>query len=195
MNEYRSAILESITKRRKELDAESPDFYKLLAALKWFSEEESRKIDEYHNIGRLVFNNLGLLLQDLTVTTLLTTLGGKNRVKIKNKQGGAPRDFVIDWLNGKKAYQIKWRYATTDGTTVNKEIAFANQLGQSGYTPIFLTYYRSLRPEPLQCFNKIASAFGNYGQVYYEKDAWNHVLKITGFDLEKFIFSGQWVTQ
>ncbi len=185
--EAREAMNMKIQERIYELRDEAPDYYRLMNKL-GFPQEESTLIDRYHNIGRIVFRHLGTILQDLTRELLTRTVGGEKNVRLPNSQGGSPRTFIIDWLHGRRAYQIKWRYATTDGTTVNKEIAFARQLQASNYTPVFLVYYRSLRPQPLACFERIAQAFISCGgEVYSESTAWEHITSLTGFDLQQFL--------
>jgi len=189
LKDGKKQLHDAVKERTLELEIESPDYYKFLQVL-GFSIEESTTIDKYHNIGRIVFRHLGGILEELALAVLTSTLGGVPKVKLLNKQGGTPKYFIIDWLNGNRAYEIKWRYATTDGTTVNKEIAFARQLSQDEYTPIFLTFYKSLREQPLQCFQRIADAYLNYqGEVYSSDEAWQHIKAISGFDLKGFVFS------
>jgi len=189
LRKQKRLLLDKIKERSEELLTESPDYHNFLK-LFGIEKEESILMDKYHNMGRIVFRHLGSILQDTTITLLMHTLGGQKSVKIRNRQGGTPREFIIDWLYEKRAYQIKWRYATTDGTTVNKEIAFANQLGQDKHIPVFLVYYTSLRPQPLSCFHRIANAFlENNGEVYYQGKAWDHIREITKFDLKDFILS------
>lgn len=189
LREGKTRLHEAVRERTLELEAESPDYYKFLEIL-GFSIEESTTIDKYHNIGRIVFRHLGDILEKLALTVLTDTVGGVRKVKLPNKQGGTPKSFWIDWVYNKRAYEVKWRYATTDGTTVNKEIAFVRQLYEDGYLPVFVTFYKPLREQPLACFNRICEAYRDHnGEVYSEQTAWSHIESISGFNLREFIFS------
>lgn len=186
-----SAINGRIESRIDKLETEDPDYYKVLK-LFGLSPSEAAQMDKYHNIGRFVFRNLGTIMEDLTLACLKSQWNGQCNAGIKNTISPSPDKFGIDWLNEDKrvGYEIKWRYATTDGTTVKKIKNMATQLDRKGYTPIFLTYYQSKRKQPLRCYNQIADHFESLGgQVYSKDEAWEHINEFTGFDLFEFINS------
>lgn len=56
-------------------------------------------------------------------------------LKIPNPSGGRPKTFEIDCLIGERAYEIKWRDATTDGDHITKEHRRLRAIADAGYTP------------------------------------------------------------
>ncbi|MFU8806137.1 MAG: ApaLI family restriction endonuclease, partial [Bradymonadaceae bacterium] len=116
LDEKSKTVIERIRERIIVLQQEEPDYYDLLEIFD-LSAEEAALVDRYHNIGRLVFRNLGTIVEELTLLCLQSRVGGLRNATLKNTVSSSPSAFGIDWLyeERKIGYEIKWRYATTDG--------------------------------------------------------------------------------
>lgn len=189
LDETSKAVRTRIQNRIRELSEEEPEYYELLKIFD-LSSDKAALVDKYHNIGRFVFRNLGSIIEELTLICLEARVGGIRNKKIKNEISSSPSFFEIDWVFQRESYgyEIKWRYATTDGTTVNKIKEMATQLALAGYTPVFLTFFQPIRLQPLRCYNQIADHFRAVGgEVYTRDEAWAHFQELTGFDLKAFL--------
>lgn len=81
-----------------------------------FSDEEGYQIDFQQNVGRFLYKYAGSMLEELMINCLMETFpDAKAKEKIPNTIDKSPKTVEIDCLVGKKAFEIKWKDATTDG--------------------------------------------------------------------------------
>lgn len=183
----RKRITAVIKKRMEKVRKEIPEYYEIME-LYGFKKDDCMKLDIYHNTSRLTFRSLGKLLEDLTTTVLSHTKGG-HKLQLTNPNP-PPTTFYIDWVIPKenRAYEIKWRDATTDGDHVRKEEAKISAISNSGYKPIRVMYYRPTRLQAQAICDRVTRLYKKHGEAYIGKDAWNHIKAYTGFDLRNFVF-------
>lgn len=161
-------------------------------AYSWFgiSKEESKKIDEYQNIGRLLYKTLGSTLEKAVQICFEEKYQEieKNK-KIPNTVSSSPKKIEIDCLiNKKEAIEIKWRDATTDGDHVKKEKIRIEVIKEANYKPVRIMLYNPVREEAISIQKKIKKEYENVGGEYYSgKAAWNYIEKKTDIDLRKII--------
>lgn len=177
-----------IKKRNSELDSETPDSHQLFKIL-GFPQKEAKKIDKYHNIGRLLYRNSGTLMEEI-VKHLLEITKNAETLQIPSHMS-SPTKFNIDASidSEKRAYEIKWKHSTTDGDHVNKEVQKPKSLKQEGWTPVHLVFFTSDRQNAKDTLEKIKNSYlAEDGEVYIGKDAWKHLAEYTGFDLHEILF-------
>ena len=85
------------------------------------NEEEGNLIDLYQNKGRLLYRSAGSFLEEVAILCFQRKFSSAQKKTIPNNQGTRPKTFEIDCLIDKKAHEIKWREATTDGDHIAKE--------------------------------------------------------------------------
>jgi hypothetical protein len=178
-----------IKQRTIDMDSEDPDSH-ILFKLLGFDKEESKKIDLYHNIGRLVYRSSADLMEKIVIKLFETTKNA-TRLRLENPFP-PPQIFNIDAYvkSEKRAYEIKWKHATTDGDHVNKEMQKPKTIKKHGLIPIHLVFFTSERKNAISALDRIIKAYKSVdGEVYVGNDAFQHLHEYTGFDLKKFLFS------
>lgn len=189
LDDYIMKTKRTLDGRYDALKKEDPDYYNLLELLFEIPKKEAALMDKYQNMGRIIFRRLGSIIETLTLSCLKAKLGGELNAKIPNTVSSSPKKFGIDWLNEDLGvgYEIKWRYSTTDGTTVKKIKNMATQLKNDGYKPVFLSFYKAKRKQSIRCYNQITDHFLNLGgEVYVKDQSFEKIKEITDFDLINF---------
>ena len=83
-----------------------------------------------------------------------------------------------------KAYEIKWRDATTDGDHITKEHTRVQTIKNAGYKPIRVMFYYPNRTQAIKIQETLQTVYTGVGGKYYFGDkAWDFIKKETGIDL------------
>lgn len=86
---------------------------------------------------------------------------------------------------GNKAYEIKWKDATTDGDHIKKEHKRVKIIKEAGYIPIRIMFFKPNRTQAISIQDKLRNLYEDIGGEYYAgDDAWNYIKKETGIDLK-----------
>ena len=108
------------------------------------------------------------------------------KVKLPNTIDGSPKTVEIDCLVGNKAYEIKWKDATTDGDHIKKEHKRVQIIKEAGYIPIRIMFFYPNRDQAIKIQEKLRKLYKDIGGEYYSgEDAWKYLKKETGIDLKK----------
>jgi hypothetical protein len=130
-----------MNERGVEMEADNNSHYLIYSVL-GINTEEGKQIDLYQNKGRFLYKYAGSFLEEVTILCFEYKFKeALKKVKIENKIGLKPKTFEIDCLVGKKAYEIKWRDATTDGDHITKEHTRLQSVKAFGYKPIRIMFY------------------------------------------------------
>lgn len=181
---YREELHKKIKERNEEIKNDNLDhtlIYKVLG----ISDEEGELIDKYQNKGRFLYNYAGNFLQDAAILCFKYKYNNvKEKYKVKNNLESKPKHFEIDCLIDNKAYEIKWRDATTDGDHIIKEHTRIKVIKSYGYTPIRLMFYYPNRKQSRKIQETIKTLYdGIVGEYYFGNEAWIHIHKTTGVNL------------
>lgn len=184
----RTSLHQKIEERRMEMAENSLEHFKLYELL-GFSEEEGHQIDLFQNIGRFVYRYAGALLEQATVAVLQHAKEGKS-VRIPNTISQNPKTFQIDFFVNadNKAHEIKWRDATTDGDHVRKEHNRVQCIIDAGMIPVRVMYYMPNRKQAIRIQEKIIAVYGEHGEAYTGREAWNYICDYTDFDLYTYLY-------
>lgn len=110
----------------------------------------------------------------------------KIKVKLPNTIDKSPKTVEIDCLVGDKAYEIKWKDATTDGDHTKKEHKRVQIIKEAGYIPIRIMFFEPNREQAIRTQAKLKRMYENIGGEYYSgEDAWKYLNQETGIDLKK----------
>jgi len=105
-------------------------------------------------------------------------------LKVDNTFGNRPKKFEIDCAIDNKAYEIKWKDATTDGDHITKEHTRIQVIKNCGYIPVRIMYYYPNRKQAIKIQETLETLYkGINGEYYYGNNAWNYIHKTTGIDL------------
>lgn len=183
---YSSKLDKQVQKRVKEMEDDDKSHY-LIYRILGISVEEGENIDLYQNKGRFLYKYAGSFLEEAATLCFVEKFGKKNakKVKIPNTSGERPKTFEIDCLiEGREAYEIKWRDATTDGDHITKEHTRIKVVNDKGYTPVRLMFYYPNRKQAIKIQQTLETLYkGIGGQYYYGDSAWAHLKYKTGIDL------------
>ncbi len=91
----------------------------------------------------------------------------------------------IDCLENNKAYEIKWKDATTDGDHINKELKRLKIIKEAGYMPVRIMFFMPNRLQAISIQTRIKIAYEKMGGEYYAGNAaWEYIKKETGINLK-----------
>lgn len=184
----KTGLAQQIGRRREEMvknNIEHLDLYQLLG----FDAEEGRKIDLYQNIGRFLYKYAGTLLEGTTKVVLEEMKGGRP-LWIENTISANPRRFSIDSFVGsdRKAHEIKWRDATTDGDHVTKERNKIQAIVSAGMIPVRVMYYYPNRAQARKIQDRVVAEYRRVGEAHTGGDAWAYIKEYTNFDLFDYLY-------
>lgn len=181
--------LEEGMRQRRELLANAHGQHMEVYDLFNISQDEGRRIELYHNLGRLFYNAVGRLLEGTTQAVIKYTKGGES-IRIENTISNAPKTFSIDAFvqQDNKAHEIKWRDATTDGDHIRKENHKVQCIVERQMIPVRIMYYMPESDKAAQIQNKVIAAYRQQGEAYVGKDAWNYIKDYTGVDLYTYLY-------
>ena len=84
-----------------------------------------------------------------------------------------------------KAYEIKWKDATTDGDHVKKEHKRVQIIKDAGYIPVRLMFFEPNREQAIRIQSSLKKLYENIGGEYYSGEAaWEYVKEETGIDMK-----------
>lgn len=187
---YGAALKAKISGRLTEMEDDDTTHYLLYRVL-GISEEEGKLIDEYQNKGRFLYKYAGAFLEEAATICFKDRFpGAAQKMRILNTLGSRPKTFEIDCLIGKRAYEIKWRDATTDGDHITKEHTRIKAIKDAGYVPIRIMFYYPNRSQAIRIQETLKSVYAGVGGEYHFGDgAWNYVSKTTNIDLKSILES------
>ena len=125
------------------MQQDNNDHYLIYNAL-GFTSKEGYQIDFQQNVGRFLYKYAGSLLEELAIKCIKEAYpDAKEKVKLPNTIDKSPKTVEIDCLVGKRAYEIKWKDATTDGDHIKKEAT--NRRNAPSWS-VSATTYRHIPP-------------------------------------------------
>lgn len=108
--------------------------------------------------------------------------------RIPNTEGGKPKTFQIDCVLKKKAIEIKWKDATTDGDHITKEHTRLKAVKNAGFQPIRVMFYYPNRGQAIRIQKTLQTLYEGLGGKYYFADsAWKFIESTTGVDLKSIL--------
>lgn len=185
---YKEELHRKIEERENEMRQDSTEHYLMYHAL-GFSDEEGYQIDFQQNVGRFLYKYAGSMLEELVINCLLETFPeAEARKRISNTIDKSPKTVEIDCLIGNKAFEIKWRDATTDGDHIKKEQKRIQIIKDAGYQPIRLMFFEPNRSQAVHVQLRLKQLYEELGGEYYSGNAaWDYLKKCTGIDLKKIL--------
>lgn len=182
-----AANLEKKTKERmKEMEADDNSHYLIYQVL-GILHDEGKLIDLYQNKGRFLYKYAGSFLEEAATLCFIEKFSEEKakKTRISNTISQRPKTFEIDCLiNEKRAYEIKWRDATTDGDHITKEHTRIKVIKDAGYIPIRLMFYSPNRSQAIKIQQTLETLYlGIGGEYYYGDYAWEHLKDMTEIDL------------
>lgn len=181
---YATRLQQVMDTRDAEMDADDNSHYLIYRVL-GVTDREGDLIDRYQNKGRFLYKYAGSFLEDAATMCFehrYPDAAGKTR--IPNTQGVRPKTFEIDFLINDRAYEIKWRDATTDGDHITKEHTRALTIQEAGFIPVRVMFYYPNRQQAIRIQRTLETLYkGMGGEYYYGDSAWEHVESFTGIDL------------
>ena len=184
-DEYSKILKKKIDERVQEMKQDDNSHYLIYLVL-GIEENEGNKIDIYQNKGRFLYKYAGSFLEEVATQCLLDRFPNASaKIKIPNNQGSRPKTFEIDCLVDKRAYEIKWRDATTDGDHITKEHTRAKAIKEHGFTPIRIMFYYPNRQQAIKIQQTIKTLYkGLGGEHYFGDKSWEYIKKTTNIDLK-----------
>ena len=183
---YREELQRKIKERQYEMQQDNNDHYLIYNAL-GFTSKEGYQIDFQQNVGRFLYKYAGSLLEELAIKCIKKAHpDAKEKVKLPNTIDKSHKTVEIDCLVGKRAYEIKWKDATTDGDHIKKEHKRVKIIKDAGYVPIRIMFFEPNRDQAIKIQAKLKKLYEDIGGEYYSgEDAWRYLEKETGIDLKK----------
>ncbi len=171
--------------RSRELEMASDDnSHYLIDQVLGVALAEGEAIDLYQNKGRFLYRFAGAFLEQVTKICFESKFPDARSVRIPNTIGERPKTFEIDCLIDNRAYEIKWRDATTDGDHITKEHTRIRAVAEAGFIPIRLMYYYPNRAQAMRIQAALQDLYkANGGRYYYGEAAWEHLEATTDVNL------------
>lgn len=185
---YREELQKKIRERKIEMESDNNDHYMLYGAL-GFTNEEGYQIDFQQNVGRFLYKYAGSLVEELAIKCFkLAHPDAQEKVKLPNTIDQSPKTVEIDCLIGKRAIELKWKDATTDGDHIKKEHKRVRIIQKAGYTPIRIMFYEPNRDQAIRIQAKLKELYSDLGGEYYSGEkAWEYLKNDTGIDLKSIL--------
>ena len=170
------------------MESDNNDHYMLYNAL-GFTNEEGYQIDFQQNVGRFLYKYAGSLVEELAIKCFkLVHPDAQEKVKLPNTIDQSPKTVEIDCLIGKRAIELKWKDATTDGDHIKKEHKRVRIIQKAGYTPIRIMFFEPNRDQAIRIQAKLKELYSNLGGEYYSGEkAWEYLKNDTGIDLKSIL--------
>lgn len=183
---YREELQKKIKEREYEMQQDNNEHYLIYNAL-GFTSKEGYQIDFQQNVGRFLYKYAGSMVEELVIKCMKEKYpDAREKVKLPNTIDKSPKEVEIDCLVGNKAYEIKWKDATTDGDHIKKEHKRVRIIKEAGYIPIRIMFFEPNRDQAIKIQAKLKKLYEDIGGEYYSgKDAWRYLEKGTGIDLKK----------
>lgn len=182
-NQYRENLEMKVRERVEEMNSDDNSHYLIYRVL-GISNREGELIDIYQNKGRFLYKYAGSFLEEVTILCFQNKFPNAEKVRVNNTISTKPKKFEIDCLVDGKAYEIKWKDATTDGDHITKEHTRVKVIQSYGYKPIRIMFYYPNRSQAIKIQETLETLYkGVNGEYYYSDSAWNYVKEETGIDL------------
>lgn len=125
-------------------------------------------------------------MEDAAKVCFLEKFPESGSIRIKNSLGIRPKTIEIDCLvENKRAIEIKWRDATTDGDHITKEHTRLKAAAAAGYMPVRIMFYYPNRDQAIRIQQTLETLYlGTGGSYFYGDAAWDYVRNETGVDLK-----------
>jgi len=177
--------LDQRVEKMKEDDKSHYLLYRVLG----ITNEEGDLIDIYQNKGRFLYKYAGSFLEEASILCFeYKYVNAQKKVKVDNNIGARPKKFEIDCLVGNKAYEIKWRDATTDGDHITKEHTRVKVIQSYELTPVRIMFYYPNREQAIRIQNTLKTLYaGVNGEYYSGDDAWIYIKQQTDIDLKHIL--------
>ena len=181
---YAKELKSKMDDRAIEMEEDDTSHYLIYRVL-GISDDDGRLIDIYQNKGRFLYKYAGSFLEEAAKLCFVEKFPESGSLRIQNTIGQRPKTFEIDCLvEGKRAIEIKWRDATTDGDHITKEHTRLQAITASGYQPIRIMFYYPNRSQAIRIQQTLETLYhGLNGEYFYGDDAWNYIHRHTGIDL------------
>jgi hypothetical protein len=133
-----------------------------------------------------LYKYAGSFLEDAAKLCFLEKFPESGSLRIENTPGSRPKTFEIDCLvENKRAVEIKWRDATTDGDHITKEHTRLKVIAAAGYMPIRIMFYYPNRAQAIRIQQTLETLYrGVDGHYFYGNAAWDYIRNETEVDLE-----------
>ena len=190
ISKYKEKLQKRILERKKEMEFDNKEHYILYNVL-GITSEEGYQIDYQQNVGRFLYKYAGSLIEELAINCFkMAHKDAQEKVRLPNTIDQTPKTVEIDCLIGKRAIEIKWKDATTDGDHIKKEYKRVKIIKEAGYIPIRLMFFESNRSQAIKIQIKLKELYESIGGEYYSGDeAWEYLRNDTGIDLKKLLDS------
>jgi hypothetical protein len=174
--------------RITEMETDDNSHYLIYQVL-GVEEDEGKLIDVYQNKGRFLYKYAGSFLEEAAILCFeYKFTKAQRKVRIENQIGQKPETFEIDCLVEQKAYEIKWRDATTDGDHITKEHTRLQNIKLVGYIPIRIMFYYPNRSQAIKIQETLRTVYhGVGGEYYFGESSWKYILDETGIDLKSIL--------
>jgi len=185
---YSTKLKNKIDGRITEMETDDNSHYLIYQVL-GIEENEGKLIDVYQNKGRFLYKYAGSFLEEAAILCFeYKSEIAQRKVKLINQIGQKPKTFEIDCLVEQKAYEIKWRDATTDGDHIIKEHNRIENIIKCGYTPIRIMFYYPNRKQAIDKQKALKSIYNGCGGEYYTgESSWKYIQDETGIDLKSIL--------
>lgn len=184
---YSDALNAKVTERMEAMKADDTSHYLIYQVL-GINIEEGYMIDLYQNKGRFLYKYAGSFLEEAAIKCFQFKYPNAEKVRIENNQGSRPRTFEIDCLVDNKAYEIKWRDATTDGDHITKEHTRVKVIQSYGYKPMRIMFYYPNRDQAIKIQKTLETLYlGVNGEYIYGDSAWEYLYDETGVNLKQIL--------
>lgn len=184
---YSQALQNKVQERVAEMESDDKSHHLIYRVL-GVTFDEGEMIDVYQNKGRFLYRHAGSFLEDATKACIESKNPNAKPMRIPNTISQRPKTFRIDCLVDNRAYEIKWRDATTDGDHITKEHTRIRAVADAGYFPTRLMYYFPNRAQAMRIQAAIRDLYkANNGSYYSGEEAWNHIEEITSVNLLKIL--------
>ena len=186
-DQYADNLKGKISSRKEEMKNDDNSHYLIYRVL-GISSKEGSLIDVYQNTGRFLYKYAGSFLEEAATLCFFFANSGGGKTLVKNTIGTRPKTFEIDFLNGQDAVELKWRDATTDGDHITKEHTRVKAIKSHGYTPVRVMFYYPQREQAIKIQETLKTIYkGVNGEYYAGDEAWNYLIKTTGYDLKEIL--------
>ncbi len=188
---YKEKLHKKIKDREIEMQNDNTEHYMVYNAL-GFTSKEGYQIDYQQNVGRFLYKYAGSMLEEMVIQCFkMKYPASQQKFKLNNTvDNGSPKTVEIDCLVGNKAYEIKWKDATTDGDHINKEYKRIRIIKKAGYIPVRIMFFEPNRTQAVSIQTKLRKLYKEIGGEYYSgHDAWNYIKNETGIDLKNLFES------
>lgn len=185
ISKYREELQKKIQDRKIEMEEDNNEHYMVYNAL-GFTSKEGYEIDYQQNVGRFLYKYADSLLEELAINCFKYAFPqAQEKVKLANTIDKSPKNVEIDCLVDNRAYEIKWKDATTDGDHIKKEHKRVRVIKDAGYIPIRIMFFEPNREQAICIQATLKKLYEDIGGEYYSgEDAWNYLMEETGIDLK-----------